>query len=241
MEPVEVPVPRYDFYQTPLQLILSLYVKGYGAADVSDKVDVVFREREIIIDLPALGGANTDQQQQRITLKPLSASILPDQSTSRVLSSKIELKLAKVVPENWISLLYSPDSTPLNPLSANQVQTPGLNGEATGSSAETRPVKPDVMPATTSAPVPNVKARKNWDKVVEEDDEGAKDPNEGGDAALKEFFAKIYGDADDDTKRAMIKSYTESGGTALSTNWNQIGKETTPIRPPEGMEARRYN
>lgn len=52
----------------------------------------------------------------------------------------------------------------------------------------------------------------------------ANDQNAGGDAALKDFFSKLYKDADEDTKRAMIKSYTESGGTTLSTNWAEIAK-----------------
>jgi len=48
--------------------------------------------------------------------------------------------------------------------------------------------------------------------------------NAGGDAALQTLFSSIYANADDDSKKAMIKSYTESGGTTLSTDWGSIGK-----------------
>ena len=41
--------------------------------------------------------------------------------------------------------------------------------------------------------------------------------------------------------RAMNKSYAESGGTVLSTNWDEIGKEKTPVKPPEGMEFKKWN
>jgi len=39
----------------------------------------------------------------------------------------------------------------------------------------------------------------------------------------------------------MMKSYSESGGTVLSTDWNQVGKKTVEPEPPEGMVAKKYN
>jgi suppressor of G2 allele of SKP1 len=42
--------------------------------------------------------------------------------------------------------------------------------------------------------------------------------------------------ASDDAKRAMMKSYQESQGTVLSTNWQEVGKEKVEIKPPSGME-----
>ena len=32
----------------------------------------------------------------------------------------------------------------------------------------------------------------------------------------------------------------ESGGTVLSTNWKDIGKEKTEIKPPDGMEWKKW-
>jgi suppressor of G2 allele of SKP1 len=37
----------------------------------------------------------------------------------------------------------------------------------------------------------------------------------------------------------MIKSFTESGGTTLSTNWAEVGSKRVPVQPPEGMEERK--
>ena len=65
------------------------------------------------------------------------------------------------------------------------------------------------------------------------DDDGGGDP-------VGSLFKKIFADADDDTRKAMIKSYTESGGTALSTDWNAVKKEKQEIVPPQGMEARKW-
>lgn len=54
------------------------------------------------------------------------------------------------------------------------------------------------------------------------------------------FFKKLYKDADPDTKRAMMKSYTESNGTALSTNWADVKKKPVETNPPEGVEAKSW-
>lgn len=61
-----------------------------------------------------------------------------------------------------------------------------------------------------------------WDSIVRELQE--EDEPMEGDAALQNFFQNIYAGADEDTRRAMNKSFMESNGTVLSTNWNEIGK-----------------
>lgn len=89
-------------------------------------------------------------------------------------------------------------------------------------------------------------AHKNWDGITTEILEADKpatsdhDPNVGGDATVNEFFQKIFADADEDTKRAMMKSYQESGGTTLSTNWDEVKKGPVEVKPPEGSEWKRW-
>lgn len=80
---------------------------------------------------------------------------------------------------------------------------------------------------------------KNWDSLVAAADD-SKEGGKEGDAALTDLFQTLYKDADEDTKKAMIKSYTESGGTSLSTDWNSVKKGKVEIMPPEGMEAKKY-
>ncbi|PVZ97421.1 hypothetical protein BB558_006584, partial [Smittium angustum] len=77
---------------------------------------------------------------------------------------------------------------------------------------------------------------KNWEaleKEIEKED-SVKETN----SDISALFSKIYSDADDDTRRAMIKSYVESNGTALSTNWGEVGKGPVKVQPPKGMEPK---
>ncbi|CCM09374.1 SGS domain-containing protein [Caenorhabditis elegans] len=54
------------------------------------------------------------------------------------------------------------------------------------------------------------------------------------------MFRKMYNDASDDVRRAMMKSYSESNGTVLSTNWSEIGQKKTECQPPACMEYKEY-
>lgn len=64
--------------------------------------------------------------------------------------------------------------------------------------------------------------RKDWD-TIEREIRG--DEEEENQDDVMGFFKKIFADADDDTKKAMMKSYQESGGTALSTNWADVSSK----------------
>jgi suppressor of G2 allele of SKP1 len=87
---------------------------------------------------------------------------------------------------------------------------------------------------TGTAPVSDRKDKKNWDAVLQEEEE--EDKPEG----LNQMFRDIYGKATDEARMAMNKSFMESGGTVLSTNWNEVKTKPVEMTPPDGMESKLY-
>jgi len=144
----------------------------------------------------------------------LAHPVVPAQSGYKVLSTKIEIKLRKAEGVRWAAL-EGDGSVPL----------PG---------GAVQPV------ANTSGVKAPYASGRDWAAIEKALAAEAEEKKEG-EAALNEMFQKIYGDANDDVKRAMNKSFQESGGTVLSTNWSDIGKEKTEIKPPDGMEWRKYD
>ncbi|XP_069020586.1 protein SGT1 homolog [Embiotoca jacksoni] len=79
-----------------------------------------------------------------------------------------------------------------------------------------------------------------WDKMVVDLKEEEKTEKLEGDAALNNLFQQIYTDGSDEVKRAMNKSFMESGGTVLSTNWKDVGKRKVDMNPPDDVEFKKY-
>ena len=153
----------------------------------------------------------------------LAGVIDPMACKFEVLSTKIEIKLKKNPEVKWDAL----------------------------ESAEAEALKVKSMadsdnPVQKAYPTSQGK-KKDWNAVEQQmkKDEMAEKPE--GDEALNKLFKEIYGNANEDTRRAMMKSFQTSGGTVLSTNWDEVGekdyekeRDDGNLSAPNGMEWKKW-
>jgi suppressor of G2 allele of SKP1 len=204
---VAKPKYRHEFYQKPEEVVVTIFAKGVS----KESITVEFGEQilSVKIDVP---GEDSYALQHR-----LFGKIVPSSCRYEVLSTKIEIRLAKAESIHWKSLEFTTETT---------VAPKAIVSSVTGTQ---RPTYPSSKPK-----------RVDWDKLEAQVKKEEKDENLDGDAALNKFFREIYQDADEDTRRAMKKSFVESNGTVLSTNWKEVGTKKVEGSPPDGMELKKW-
>lgn len=138
----------------------------------------------------------------------LADKIVVAESKYELLSTKIEVKLKKARVARWKTLENTGETS-------TQVWDSQLEG------------KPN-----PAAVYPSSRGAKNWDAIAKSDEE----EKLSGDHALNKLFKDIYKDASEEQRRAMMKSYVESNGTVLSTNWEEVGSGEVKGQAPAGME-----
>lgn len=140
----------------------------------------------------------------------LCDAIVPDQCKIAINRANVEIKLKKARSGQWANLEAKPGAV-VNPW-------------------------PDTSSANKHLYPSSSRKKLNWDQLEKEVEEEKLE----GDAALNKVFQDIFAGGSEEQRRAMIKSFTESGGTVLSTNWDEVGKAPVKGSPPKGMEAKSY-
>jgi len=147
----------------------------------------------------------------------LCNGIVSEASSAQINNRKIEFKLKKEVENfQWVTL--------------------EKQGAAAASSITSQGNIQGFKPSYPSSS----KVQKDWDNIDKEiSRELDKEDVKGNDAMMK-LFKQIYENGNEETRRAMVKSFQTSGGTVLSTNWGEVkekeydGKDRPSA--PDGQE-----
>jgi len=201
---------RHEWYQTASAVTLGVLVKGCP----EDAVSVAFEEESVRVAIAALG----EKPDFALDLR-LHGRVVPGECSFAVLSSRVEVRLAKATGATWAALESAEGG--------RGAPAAGGAGGAGGAAAGLP------QPYSTSS-----KSAKDWNGL--EAELGREEDKLEGDAALQKLFQDIYLKGNEETRRAMNKSFQESNGTVLSTNWGEVGAGQVDAKPPDGMEARRF-
>lgn len=82
---------------------------------------------------------------------------------------------------------------------------------------------------------------KDWDKIVKEIEKEEEEEAKKGGGSVDDLFKRIYASGSEEVRKAMNKSFQESGGTVLSTNWAEVSKAKVEVKPPDGCEHKPYD
>ncbi|KAL4445985.1 hypothetical protein ABPG74_010977 [Tetrahymena malaccensis] len=214
----------YTWYQTTKNVGIEINHSLQRKEDLK----TVFEAKKVDVSFPIGNGSDYD-----LTLD-LFDEIVPETVKVTVHLSKIEIVMEKKKPDqSWKSLNAT--------VKFEEIPT------AKTETNQTEVKKVVVQPANPpSYPTSSLK-KKNWDKIdmeIEEDMKKNKNEYMISDDPMKGIFKQIYDASDENTKRAMMKSYLTSGGTVLSTNWDEVkdkdyeGKDRPEA--PKGQEWRKW-
>ncbi|KAL2162991.1 hypothetical protein VTH06DRAFT_6827 [Thermothelomyces fergusii] len=227
---------RVDYYQSNSNVTVSLFVKDAK----KDGLDVKMSDSYIQISpLPRAAAPYVKPGDREATSTLiLGGRIDPSKSRYSVTPRKIELVLQKETPGvKWGSW----GREEIGPVSEELIPSTSATRPETAPPASVSPppaAQPSTAATTSGAPAYPTSSRsgpKNWDKLGEaeaDDDLDSRDVNY--------FFKQLYKGATPDQQRAMMKSFIESNGTALSTDWNDVKDRKVETVPPEGVEVKKW-
>ena len=207
--------PKYQYYQDSVWMKIQILEPKLSAETCS----VSITEESLTVNVIKNGTTYT------VIHGDLCEKVLVDRCRTLYKDDKVTLKLKKVEEGEWHSLLDD-----------KKKKKPAPKMEVTDNEK-----KQEVATKPKSMPRPYA-SEKDWEAIDRDLKQQEENEKPEGEEALNALFKQIYANADEDTRRAMVKSMQTSGGTVLSTNWNEVKQADYEKErvAPKGMEWKNY-
>jgi suppressor of G2 allele of SKP1 len=227
-KPVPVPQPSkavgkivYIWKQTDNRI----YIDIRFALDKKDSFKAKFDNQKVDISFAIDNSRTYDLNLE------LYDEIVPESCSHTIHLDKIEVQLEKKNKnKSWPTL-----------------ERPDADNEIILENKGPQPITQSVNAQETPMAYPSSsQKKKDWSKIDKEIDEDMKKNKDeyNDEDPLNKLFRELYKNADEKTRMAMNKSFQTSGGTVLSTNWDEVkekdykGKDRPTA--PNGQEWRTW-
>jgi suppressor of G2 allele of SKP1 len=195
---------RFDWFDSSKSVEISIYIKKINSESIisdiqSNSINFKFKD--------------SDNFEYDFKIDQLFDNININESSYKVFGTKMTIILIKKNNCVW---------TDIKNVGNNNNKSKNNNNNNNNNTNNENNNKINETSGSTAYPSSSTK-KIDWSKfeIEDENDEENDDPDG--------FFKKLYGDADENTKRAMMKSFIESNGTSLSTDWSDVGsREVKP-------------
>lgn len=253
-------MPKYQYYQDDNFMKVQILEPNVTPANLT----TVFTPDELTVKIKKNEGAG-GVVEYTVIYGDLYEEVIPEKCKAIIKDEKVLIKLKKKEGKlEWQKLLdeskggdrkkgrvekrAKDEGGGTNGDGASSTTSGSSNEEAKDNNGETATTAND---ANNNQDIPKIadktKSRpyashRDWDAIDRNlaAAEAAEKPE--GDEALNALFQQIYKNANEDTRRAMVKSMQTSGGTCLSTNWDEVEKTDYEKKrdAPKGMEWKDY-
>ena len=202
-------MPKYQYYQSNTVMTIAILEPNVTPEDLT----VTFGPQKLTVQLRK-GGVDFT-----VIAGTLYSELVVDKCKVVYKDEKVLIKLRKKDSFEWHELFGKKGLDEDKPAAHKPTATTSTDND---DNAAAPPSIPTIQETTKPRPY---SSHRDWDAIERNVLEEEKKEKPQGDEAMNKLFQQIYANADEDTRRAMIKSYQTSGGTVLSTNWDEVRKK----------------
>lgn len=214
--------PKYQYYQSDTVLTIQILQPNVQADDLN--VDISLDKLTVQL--------KKDSVEFTVICGTLFSVVDVSKCKVKVTDEKVLIKLRKKHKHEWHELFGS---------GANDEDKKDVKQEDGAGTEKKAPEEIPKIDTENSVSRP-YSSHRDWNAIERNLKEEEANEKPQGDEALNKLFKEIYGKGDEETRRAMIKSYQTSGGTVLSTNWDEVAKKDYEEERecPKGMEWKNW-